>query len=56
MRNQIYIILAAALVLAACSRIHEPWVKGDRLLQERTRSQAQTRALQDRFRRVQTDR
>jgi len=51
------LVLAAGLVLASgCSRIHEPWVEGDRLKQERSRSAELAAELRDRLAETQIDR
>jgi len=51
------LVLAAMLVLASgCSRIHEPWVEGDRLKQERSRSPEFAAELRDRLAETQIDR
>lgn len=54
---RVILILAAGLVLASgCSRIHEPWVEGDRLKQERSRSAELAAELRDRLAETQIDR
>lgn len=44
------IALALAGLLAGCEPISEPWVKGDRLAAERTRTPEQTQELKQRLR------
>ncbi len=51
------LVLAAVLFFASgCSRIHEPWVEGDRLKQERSRSPELAKELGDRLADTQIDR
>jgi len=51
------LVLAAVLVLASgCSRVHEPWVEGDRLKHERSRSPELAKELGDRLAETQIDR
>lgn len=44
------IALALAGLLAGCEPISEPWVEGDRLEAERTRTDEQSRELKQRLR------
>jgi hypothetical protein len=54
---RIIVALATMLVLASgCSRIHEPWVEGDRLKHERSRSPELAKELGDRLAETQIDR
>ena len=48
--------IVCTVVLAACARIEDPWVEGERLAAERARHPATAQALEHRLARIQRDR
>ena len=55
--DRMILILLTGLLIGGCNRIQEPWIQDkDLLVQERSRSDAQTEQLQHRLLQVQSDR
>jgi hypothetical protein len=55
-RAVLMIIAAAAMTLAGCARVHEPWDSTGYFKQWRTRSAAQEKLLRERALQDETDR